>query len=220
MKTADHFQAILGTIETNGFLLESDPKLPSVVSSITGSALRGSWWSHPLAQIIFQVNEMLEDHEDILIAKLVSRKVTFVHRKFWSELAMIGSAREHWQLTDLRAVTKSLLKQVESAGALSTAETVWPQTSTMKLGDAARELEKRLLVVGIQFHGESGAHEKRLETWDHWMKRKKFKPAKISIKTAKSRLELKLRNLNEQFGGSATLPWGMTRSVSNSYEAD
>lgn len=207
MKTTDHLQAILSTIETNGFLLESDPKLPSVVSLITDSALRGSWWSHPLAQIIFQVNELLEDHDDILIAKLVSRKVTLVHRNFWSELATIGSAREHWQVNGLPAAAKSLLEQVDSVGSLSTAETVWPQKSAMKLGDAARDLEKRLLVVGTQFHSEGGAHEKRLETWGHWKKRKKFKPAKISIETAKSRLEMKLRNLNDQFGALGTLPW-------------
>lgn len=207
MKTAVYFQTILRTLETNGFLLESDPKLPSVCSLITGSALRGSWWSHPLAQIIFQVNELLEDHEDILIAKLVLRKVTFVHRKLWSELVTIGSARERWQLSGLAPATKSLLRQVDAAGALSTAETVWPQKNKIKLGDAGRDLEKRLLVVGTQFHSESGAHEKRLETWDHWMKERKFKPAKISIEEAKSRLELKLQNLNEQFGASATLPW-------------
>ena len=207
MKTAVHFQTILRILETNGFLLESDPKLPSVCSLITGSPLRGSWWSHPLAQIIFQVNELLEDHDDILIAKLVSRKVTFVHRIFWSELATIGSARERWQLNGLTAATKSLLKQVDSAGVLTTAETVWPQKSKMKLGDAARDLERRLLVIGTQFHSESGAHEKRLETWDHWIKQRKFTPAKVSIETAKSRWELKLQRLNEEFGASATLPW-------------
>lgn len=207
MKTAEHFQTILDTIEAHGFLLESDPKLPSVCSLITGSPLRGSWWSHPLAQIIFQVNEQLEDHADLMITKLISRKVTFVHRQLWSELATIGSARERWQITGLTAAIKSLLQQVESAGALTTAETVWPRKAEMKLGDAARELEKRLLVIGIQFHGESGAHEKRLETWGHWMKRRKFKPAKISIETAKDRLEAKLRTLNEEFRASATLPW-------------
>ena len=207
MKTAVQFQEILRTIKTNGFLLESDPQLPSVCSLITGSALRGSWWSHPLAQIIFQVNELLEDHDDILIAKLVSRKVTFVHRILWSELVTIGSARERWQLGGLPAASMSVLKQVDSAGALAAAEIVWPQKSNIKLGDAARDLEKRLLVVGTQFHSESGAHEKRLETWDHWMKRRKFKPAKTSIEAAKSRLELKLRSLNEQFEASATFPW-------------
>jgi len=207
VKTAAHFQIILRTLEEHGFLLESDPKLPSVCSLITGAPLRGSWWSHPLAQIIFQVNEQLADHDDVMIAKLISRKVTFVQRQVWSELATIGSARERWQLTGLPAAIKSLLKQVESAGALTTAETVWPRKAKMKLGDAARELEKRLLVIGTQFHGESGAHEKRLETWRHWMEQRKFRPAKISIEAAKDRLEVKLRALNEQFGGSAILPW-------------
>ena len=207
MKTAVHLQTILRTLETDGFLLESDPKLPSVCSLITGSAVRGSWWSHPLAQIIFHVNELLEDHDDILIAKLVSQKVTFVHRRFWSELATIGSARERWQLKGLAPAARSLLQQVDETGALSTAETVWPQKSKMKLGDAARDLEKRLLVVGTQFHSESGAHEKRLETWDHWMKQRKFKPAKLSIEAAKERLEVNLHNLNERFAATATLPW-------------
>lgn len=207
MQKAAQFQTILHTLEVNGFLLESDPKLPSVCSMITGSPLRGSWWSHPLAQIIFQVNEKLEDHDDILIAKLISRKVTFVHRKLWSELATIGSARERWQLVNLPAPAKSLLKQVDSAGALTTAETIWPRNMEMKLGAAARELERRLLVIGAQFHSESGAHQKRLETWDHWMKRRNFKPAKIGVSAARSRLELNLHTLNAKFGSLATLPW-------------
>ena len=207
MKTTEHFQTVLETLGAHGFLLESDPKLPSVCSLITGAALRGSWWSHPLAQIIFQVNEQLEDHDDVMIAKLISRKVTFVHRRLWSELATIGSAREPWQITGLPAAIKSLLQQVESAGALTTAETVWPRKAEMKFGDAARELEKRLLVIGTQFHSESGAHEKRLETWGHWMKRRKFKPAKISIEAARDQFEQKLGRLNEEFGASATLPW-------------
>ncbi len=142
-----------------------------------------------------------------MITKLISRKVTFVHRQLWAELATIGSARERWQLTGLPAAIKSLLRQVESAGALTTAETVWPRKAEMKLGDAARELERRLLVIGTQFHGASGAHEKRLETWIHWMKRRKFKPTKISSAAAKDRLEVKLRALNEEFRASATLPW-------------
>jgi hypothetical protein len=207
VKTTEHFQKVLETLGAQGFLLESDPKLPSVCSLITGAPLRGSWWSHPLAQIIFQVNEQLEDHDDVLIAKLISRKVTFVHRRLWSELATIGSARERWQITGLPVAIKSLLQQVESAGALTTAETVWPRNAEVKLGDAARELEKRLLVIGTQFHGESGAHEKRLETWGHWMKRRKFKPAKISVEAAKDQFEQKLGQLNEEFRAAATLPW-------------
>lgn len=194
-------------LEVNGFLLESDSKLPSVCSLITGSPLRGSWWSHPLAQIIFQVNERLEDHPDVLLSKLISGKVTFVHRNLWSDVVAIACAREDWQFKRLPPPAKSLLDQVDSAGSLTTAEVVWKPQTKMKLGDAARELERRLLIVGAQFHSESGAHQKRLETWQHWQKQRKFKPVKKSIEKAKGQLELKLRVLNERYGGSATLPW-------------
>ena len=208
MKTvASHFDTVLLNLQANGFLLESDPKLPSVCSLITGAPLRGSWWSDPHAQTIFQVNELLEDHEDVLITKLVSGKVTFVHRKIWAEVVTIGRSRETWQLKNLQAPVLALLKQIESANSITSADIEWPREIKMKLGDAARVLEKRLLIVGTQFHSDSGAHEKLLETWEHWMKRRKFKPAKISVDSAKNRLEGTLRLLNDEFGGAATLPW-------------
>ena len=208
MKTAaSHYDTVLLNLQANGFLLESDPKLPSVCSLIAGTALRGSWWSDPLAQTIFQVNERLEDHPDVLITKLVSGKVTFVHRKIWAEVVTIGRSRESWQLKNLPVPVLSLLKRVDSANSITSADIEWPQETKMKLGDAARVLEKRLLVVGTQFHSESGAHEKLLETWEHWMKRRKFKPKKISVSAAMKRLEVSLHTLNDKFGGSAALPW-------------
>lgn len=208
MKTAaSHFDTVLLNLEATGFLLESDPKLPSVCSLITGSALRGSWWSHPQAQTIFQVNERLEDHPDVLITKLVSGKVTFVHRNTWAEVLTIGRSRESWQLKNLPVTVVSLLKQVESAKSITSGDIEWPQGTKVKLGDAARVLEKRLLIVGTQFHSETGAHGKLLETWEHWMKRRKFQPVRISIKAAKNRLGQTLGRLNQEFGAAATLPW-------------
>lgn len=173
--------------------------------------MRGSWWSHRLAQIIFQVNERLEDLEDVLITKLVSGKVTFVHRSVWSEVVAIGRAREGWQLKHLPAAAKDLLGQIETNGSVTTADIIWPSSAKMKLGDAARELEKKLLIVGTQFHSQSGAHQKQLETWEHWIKRKKFKPTKISIEEAKTLLETKLASLNRRFDASAKLAWQQGR---------
>jgi hypothetical protein len=207
VKTAGHFQTVLGCLQEIGFLLESDAKLPSVCSLVTGETMRGSWWSHPSAQSIFQINERLEDHEDVLITKLVSGKVTFVHRVIWSEVVAIGRAREAWQLKQLPAAAKSLLDEIETKGSVTTAEISWPRSAEMKLGDAARTLEKRLLIVGTQFHSESGAHQRHLETWGHWLKRRKFNPAKISATTAKAKLEMKLKSLNDRFAGSGKLSW-------------
>jgi hypothetical protein len=90
---------------------------------------------------------------------------------------------------------------------VTTAEITWPSSAKMKLGDAARALEKRLLIVGTQFHIESGAHQRHLETWEHWLRQKKLKPSKISIEEAKTALKTRLTSLNDRFDASAKLPW-------------
>ena len=201
------FENVFSSLKKFGFLLESDSKLPSVCSIIVGEPIRGSWWSHPLAQRIFQVNEQLEDHAHVLITKLISGKVTFVHRNVWSEVVTIGSARDSWQLMKLAPSVKTLLELVEKGGSLITTEVDWPRSAKVRLGDAVRELEKRLLIVGTQFHSESGTHEKHLETWEHWAKRRKFKPARVSGTAAKITLGVKLKSLNDRFDASAKLPW-------------
>lgn len=205
--TATYFQRIFRKLKSLGFLLESDPKLPSVATMITGGPLRGSWWAHPLGQEIFQVNERLDDHKDVLIMKLISGKVTFVHRKVWSQVFAIGTARETWQLKKPSAEAEALLKQIDDSGSLTTADVLKSLKWTMKLGDVARELEKRLLVVGTQFHSASGAHEKRLETWEHWAQRVKFVPASVSVAMAKTNLEDRLQALNLEFNAKAKFPW-------------
>lgn len=207
MKIPDHFKLVFDQLRKSGFLLESDPKLPSVCTLITGEPLRGSWWSHPQAQTIFQVNEQLEDHKDILITKLLSGKVTFVHRKLWPAILAIGIAREPWQMKSLPDGTRTLLKLIDAGGSLTTDKLSWPKSGKMKPGDAARELEKRLLVVGSQFHTEGGLHAKLLETWDHWTKRIGFKAATVPAEKAKKNLEKRVLQLNQQFGASAKLPW-------------
>ena len=153
------------------------------------------------------MNEKLDDHKDVLITKLISRKVTFVHRSLWSRLMAIGSAREPWQLKKLPPAASSLLKQVDAAGSLTTAKLVWPLRFDMKLGDAARELENRLLIVGTQFHTESGVHAKLLETWEHWAERVGFEGESLGVAEAKDNLEGRLSKLNSEFHAAAKLPW-------------
>lgn len=208
--TSNHFKRVYSKILSYGFLLESDPKLPSVCTLITGAPLRGSWWSHPLAQTIFQVNEKLEDHPDVLITKLVSGKVTFVHRDLWPEILAIGTAHEPWQMKGLPASAGALLKTVEKSGVLRTDQT-GQTTSQDKVknesGEAARELERKLLIHAEQIHTESGAHAKVLETWNHWSKRTGFAEPAIQADQAKRNLEERLRKLNDEFGGTARLPW-------------
>ena len=207
MAAVNHFKRVFSKILKFGFLLESDPKLPSVAALITGAPLRGSWWSHPLAQTIFQVNEKLEDHPDVLITKLVSGKVTFVHRDLWPEILAIGTAQEPWQMKGLPASARALLKTVEKSGVLRTDEITSPDTVKNKPGNGARELERKLLIHAEQIHTEGGAHAKILETWDHWSKRTGFVGPAMEADQAKRNLEERLGKLNDEFGGTACFPW-------------
>jgi hypothetical protein len=210
MTTAKYFKHVLSKLVKYGFLLESDTKLPSVCGLITGGPLTGSWWSHPLAQEIFQVNERLEDHPDVLITKLISGKVTFVHRELWPEIVAIGTAKQSWQTAGLSASAQELLNIVKKAGFLRTDQMARRSSSTAKKdkpGDIARDLERRLLIHAEQIHTESGAHAKALETWEHWSKRKSFTPSAIQAEAAKRNLEERLRRLNDEFDGTARLPW-------------
>ena len=210
MAVANHFKRVFSKISSLGFLLESDPKLPSVCTLITGAPLRGSWWSHPLAQTIFQVNQKLEDHSDVLLTKLVSGKVTFVHRDLWSEVLAIGTAQEAWQMEGLSASAQALLKTVEEMGALRTDKIGLPGSKTTtknKPGDTARELERKLLIHAEQIHTVGGAHAKLLETWEHWAERVGFNSATILVEQAKRELAKRLLKLNRQFEASAKLPW-------------
>ena len=213
VKTAltPHFKLVLSKLRQNGFLLESDPKLPSVGGLLTGGPLKGSWWSHPLAQTIFQVNERLADHPDVLIAKLVSGKVTFVHKSLWPEVVAVGRARESWQTRGLSTTALRLLGIIDEAGTIRTDALAWPKSAKSKPGEAARELEKTLLVSSEQIHTESGAHAKVIETWGHWAVRRGFKAPDLSPAESRQSLEARLATLNEQFRAAAKLPWQAVR---------
>jgi hypothetical protein len=202
--TADiqkQFDKVFLQLRELGLLLLSDSNLPSVSGIVTGEKPRGSWWAHKQAQTIFAVSEMLEDHTDVLITKLISDKVTFVHRELWGRIYSIGVAREDWQLKNLSAAAKLLLQAVDAEGTLGT------NKLAKKSGTKpARELELRLLVHAEQKHSESGAHTKVLETWDTWAERAGFRAKAQSAPAARRFLEQRLAQINMN-NGYGSLPW-------------
>jgi hypothetical protein len=180
-----------------GLLLLNDPELPNLCRLVAGERVRGSWWAHPRAQEIFQVYDALEDHPDVLILKLISGKVTYIHRTLWSQIVAVGRAREPWQMKDLSAAARKLLATVDEA----------PVEPGRAKAAAARELDGRMLVFSAQFHSESGAHVRRLECWDHWSNRTRFSPDSTTPASARKALEERIANLNREFSGFGRLPW-------------
>jgi hypothetical protein len=217
--TTSAFRRVFKQLKEHGFLLESDPYLPSVCLIIAGEPVRGSWWSHPKAQTIFNVNELLEGHEDVLITKLISSKITFVHKQLWSELMTVGSSDSVWQSDGLTEAALILLEIILREGSLRTDKLDWPSNLKTKPGNAARLLEERLLIVSAPIHTETGAHAKRIETWQHWSERISFQPKQFEPEVAMKRVEALLDGLNKQFDGRATLPWARTSRKSAIREA-
>ena len=207
MKNRNYYQDVFGELKKWGLLLESDPKLPSVCGIITGEPMKGSWWSHPMAQTIFQVNERLDDHPDVLIAKVLAGKVTFVYREFWPALLAVATSREPWQMRNLPDTAQKVLKFLKTAGAVRSDELKIGMVGRKELSESVRILERRLLIHSHQVHTESGAHAKVLESWESWAATAKLKAGEISVATAKKTFEQRVLELNKTFDGNVKLPW-------------
>ena len=206
-KNRDYYDDVFRELKKWGLLLESDPKLPSVCRIITGGPMKGSWWSHPMAQTIFQVNEQLDDHPDVLIAKLLAGKVTFIHRQFWPALLVVATSTEPWQMRSLPDTAQKVLTFLTTAGAVRSDELRIGTVGRKELNEAVRILERRLLIHSQQVHTESGAHAKLLESWGNWAAAAKLKAVEMSVAKAKENLEQRVKELNERFESQVTLPW-------------
>ncbi len=142
--------------------------LPSLTFAIVQERISGSWWAHPLGKVIFNLASALDDHEEVLAAKLVQGKVTFVDRALFAPL-LRGVTDEGFRedrRRNLSPTAKSLLARVEDASDLRLDQV---RTSDRRaLAKARVVLEERLLVHGAQEHTDSGAHQTRLRTWSRW----------------------------------------------------
>src|SRR5689334_1643885 len=138
----EQFNKVFIALQDNGLLMAWDSNLPSLTEIVAEEKVRGSWWSHERAHTIFNVAQLLADHPDVLNLKLISGKVTFVHRELWDRIYSIGVARAEWQLKKLSSNARALLKVVDEAGTIRTNKL--RQEFGPRPGDTARELESRL----------------------------------------------------------------------------
>ena len=193
-----------------GVLLETDRAFPSLVALVAGGPVKGTWWAHPLANEIYMMGQRLMDERDVLFIRLLTGKMTYVHRRLWRALYAIATARQFWQLSDLPKTAKSMLHTIDRRGSLRMDELRSSRTAK-ELGADARILETRLLVFGDDVHTDSGAHVKRIETWPRWAKRVELDAGTLpSVEDARSEFEEIVTTLNEKYRADATLPWRAT----------
>ncbi len=192
-------------LEEIGLLLVSGVEIPDLYRLIAKRNPKGSWWGDAAGQEIFAVSEMLGERPDVTVTKLISGKVTFVHRKLWPKLVAVGKAREDWQMKNLTQAAKFMLRQVDKDGTLVTNK-LGPEFGP-KPGETAKELELKLLIHSDQFHSESGHHLKLIETWDHWAKRVRLRSNDIESSRARNFFEKRIEEINYKYSGCGKLPW-------------
>lgn len=101
-------QQALAFVERHGVVLASARgKAPTLTEAIAGGPIKGSWWGHPEGKRIFAVLSAVQDHDDILVCRLLAGKVTLVHRRLWPAVAALA--------VQLPAETVARLRQVHSA---------------------------------------------------------------------------------------------------------
>ena len=199
-------------LSRHGLLLVSDADLPSVAGLVAGEPVRGSWWSHPRSHEIFAVSEAFSHHPDVLVAKLLAGKVTFVHRKLWPALLAVALPGSTWQMRALPAAARTLLRRVTREGSVElTPAASGKSRSTLPQREAARALERRLLVHSREVHTESGSHARILESWQHWMKRMDLRRPDMTMEAGVSILEQAVVSLSGASSGEVRLPWSAAR---------
>jgi hypothetical protein len=91
---------LLARLREVDLLLDTDPKFPNVTALLAGETVRGSWWAHPKAHEMYRVASELRADPDVLAIKLVSGKITFIHRPLWMAVFAVGTRA----LADARAL--------------------------------------------------------------------------------------------------------------------
>jgi hypothetical protein len=194
-------ETVIAELETNGLLLKTDAKLPNVCALVAGEPVRGSWWSHTMSHQMFHVLTEVASHRDVLTAKLISSKDTFVHRSLWPAFLAVAMSRERWQFAALDAKARALLKRVDEQG------------KTEASGGAAVALEKALLVHGEQMHTSEGSHAKVLTSWGKWMESAAVQSPELTAAQGRESIEKAVSFLNRRHDGRGRLPWPAARTL-------
>src|SRR3990172_8572088 len=120
-EATEELQRTVEALGTYSILLGSDPSLPSVASVIVGEPV-GRVWGHPQGEAIWRASEELAHHPKVLVTKLVSGKVTYVHQRLWPAVLAVARASEPWQMEGLPLRAQLLLDAVTRNGEMRTGD--------------------------------------------------------------------------------------------------
>jgi hypothetical protein len=133
----------LAFIRKHGVVLEAARgPVASLAEAIVGHPVRGTWWSHPKGRQIFAVTRAVRDSDQVLVCRLIDRKVTFVHRRLWPALVRLAGRFPVAQLSQVREVHTSSGRHVSI-------EVPFPAWVPPSVRAAARTLSEKAAVAAF-----------------------------------------------------------------------
>lgn len=151
---------IIKELEEKGILLLQDKTFPSIISTIIGEPITGSWWGHPMANPIYNGLNWAIEKESILSAKLLSKKVTYIDKKLYPFFFSIISEVRLWQIEGISKESAELLKKINKRKNGIRSDDAELQLQYPSFKKHIDDLETRLLVYGQEIHTEVGKHAK------------------------------------------------------------
>jgi hypothetical protein len=98
-------RAALAFVKRHGIVLEgARGPVPNLAEAVAGRRIRGSWWGHARGKEIFWLTRAVRDSSDVLVCRLVGRRVTYVHRRLWPALVRLAREFARSDLAALREV--------------------------------------------------------------------------------------------------------------------
>jgi hypothetical protein len=133
----------LAFVEEHGVVLVSARgPAPRLVEAIAGEPIRGSWWAHPRAHRIYGVLEAVYDSRDVLVCRLIDRKVTLIHRRLWPALVRLAGRLGRKRLAAVR-------EEHTPSGRHRTVETPFPRWVPAAIREAAKRLSEADAVAAL-----------------------------------------------------------------------
>jgi len=190
----------------DGFLLLTDPVLPSLTTFVVGKPVKGSWWGHPQGKLIYNLGQNLLDEKNIISVKLINKKVTFVEEHLWDALYSLSDSKEVWQVKGLHTSAMKLLDLISKLGEIRADDTRLKKIPEVLA--LAKKLEEKLLIYSESIHTESCKHVRLLRSWKNLMISKEYKPKKMNVEKAKKYLDEKLSLFTPKtYQKKLDLPW-------------
>ncbi len=92
-------------VQEEGVVLEAaEGPVPCLAWKVAGESIQGSWWSHAASHEIFALTRALRASPDVLVCRLISGKVTYVHRRLWPAIIRLADDIGHVRLTAIREI--------------------------------------------------------------------------------------------------------------------